>query len=445
MTENHYKDIGVVRIQSWLARTPKLRGRRGGSTLITEATDPAVVSDELPEIGDIAEINDETGRVDGVVSLKLTDPSRGDEVERAVVRHLRKHMPGVSLSVKSFSGDNYARAYSESSVQSQEWPAPVAEWPAGRICEWCSTWPAAPQDQRHGEKELICTECVARSKAAGRAERREQVPYAEKHLLEKLETDLAVPDEFEPLAQLDGVRQTHLALIYADGNGIGKFIRETLQNRKPSKQYNLKIPQKIDNATWNCLVDAVQAILRDSDAMLPIVPHTVGGDDVLVSVPAGRAWTFASALLGAFDTHIRRQLSASTSPSLSAGVVFHHYKVPLFQSTELAKHALRQAKVATSGEAASLAWQDTTRDGREPIDRAAVTFDELNRNWAKLAELAALPNSARKQLDDVVRAFGDDSVELRRHATRVGHAAAIRDLGSIALDDALGMARWWWT
>lgn len=444
MTENHYMDIGVVRIQSWLARTPKLRGRRGGSTLITQATDPEVISAELPEIGDIAEINDETGRVDGVVSLKLTDPNRADEVERAVVRYLRGHMCGVSLSVTRFNGNNYAKARSKSNAASQEWPAPVGEWPAGQVCKWCSTWPVVPQEQRLGEKDPICTECVARSKAAGRAERREQVPYAEKHLLEKLATNLAVPDEFEPLAQLDGARETHLALIYADGNGIGKFIQETLQSRKPSKQYNLKISQKIDNATWGCLVDAVQETLQDGDPTLPIVPHTVGGDDVMVSVPAGRAWTFVRALLGAFDTHLRRQINASTSPSLSAGVVFHHYQLPLFQITDIAKRALRQAKVATSGEAASLAWHDTTRDGREPIDRPAVTFDELNEHWAALTDLAAMPNSARKQLEDVIRAFGPKSEELREHATRVGYRWVIRRFQEpIALADALGMARWW--
>lgn len=448
MNENHYVDIGVVRIQSWLARTPKLRGRRGGSTLITQATDPEEISGVLNGIGDIASINDETGRVDGVVSLKLNDPDRSDEAERAVVRHLRQHMPGVSVSVTKAQGPNYAKARVESTEPSQEWPAPVAEWPAGRRCEWCSTWPAVPREHRAGEQEPICAECVSRSKAAGRAERREQTPYAEKHLLEKLDTELAVPDEFETLARLGGKRETHLAFVYADGNGIGRFIRETLQNSKVSKQYNLKISQKIDNATWESLVSSVREIQRDHDGKLPIVPHTVGGDDVLVSVPARRAWQFVHALLDAFNQQVRQQLKTSTGPSLSAGVVLHHYTLPLFQINELAKRALRQAKVATYGQAASLAWHDTTRDGHEPIDRSAVKFEDLKAYWNALSQLAALPNSARKQLDDVASAFGQESTELHEHARRVDSAPVVRPFrqgGSpIDLVDALGMARWWW-
>lgn len=447
MNENHYVDIGVVRIQSWLTRTPKLRGRRGGSTLITQATDPDAISRTLTGIGDVAAINDEAGRIDGVVSLKLNDPNRSDEAERAVVRHLREHMPGVSVSVTKAQGPNYAKARAESTEPSQEWPAPVAEWPAGRRCDWCSTWPAVPPEHRAGEQEPICAECVSRSKAAGRAERREQMPYAEKHLLEKLETELAVPDEFETLARLDGKRETHLALVYADGNGIGRFIRETLQSRKPRKQYNLKLSQKIDDATWESLVGSVREIQRD-DEELPIVPHTVGGDDVLVSVPARRAWQFVHALLDAFNQHVRQQLQASAGPSLSAGVVLHHYTLPLFQINELAKRALRQAKVATYGQEASLAWHDTTRDGHEPIDRSAVKFEDLKAYWKALSELAALPNSARKQLDDVAGAFGEASTELHEHAQRVDSAQVVRPFrqpGSpIDLVDALGMARWWW-
>ncbi|MFR9727824.1 hypothetical protein ACL03H_01250 [Saccharopolyspora sp. MS10] len=64
-------------------------------------------------------------------------------------------------------------------------------------------------------------------------------------------------------------------------------------------------------------------------------------------------------------------------PTLSAGVVLHHQR-PLFQFTDLAKTLLRRAKVHTRGEAASLAWQDTTRDGTRAGTRPALTHAEFN-------------------------------------------------------------------
>ncbi|MBK0869634.1 hypothetical protein INP57_22730 [Saccharopolyspora sp. HNM0986] len=436
-----YLDIGVVQIQSWLTRTPKLRGRRGGSTLISQATAPDEVRKVLDGLDGAAEINESAGRIDGVVSLILH--GNREPVEQRVVQHLRDWMPAASLSVKGFRGDTYTRARAQDPVHDEEWPAPAADWPAARPCGWCSTLPATSGRRDHDA--ALCVECAARDEAAGRAERKERVPFAEAELLARLgHPGAAVPDEFPKLAGLDG-SETHLALVYADGNAIGRFIteRQKLKRRKDKTDY----PAAIDDSTWHALTSAVRMIRRDGDTSLPIVPHLVGGDDVLVSVPAHRAWQFAEALLGEFHDRLGVNTGATGIqglPTLSAGIVFHHYAVPLFQVNELAKSLLRRAKVRTSGKAASLAWHDTTRDGREPIDRDAITLQTFQTYRTALSDLAALKQSARQRLADLTRTHGGNSAEVAAHAARVGSTEVLEPFGEqLTLADALGMT-WWW-
>lgn len=447
-------DIGVVRIQSWLTRTPKLRGRRGGSTLITQATDHDAIREVLSGFGETVEVHSEGGRIDGVVPLKLHDEAQAAAAEKAVVRHIRSRMPGVSLSVKRYSGDTYAVARSVGARQEHEWPAPAVDWPAGLPCQWCRTLPADPAPGARDEDGLRrCAECLARDAAAGRADGRD-VPFAESELLHRLGiAEAKVPDEFKPMAELDrkGNRpdadgQTHLALVYADGNAIGKFITSALRHAPRKKRRSPDFAAAIDGSTWQALVTAVEQIRQEDQELLPVVPHFVGGDDVLVSVPACRAWRFTRALLGAFDEAIKEASGLHTDlPSLSAGVVFHHYTVPLYEVNELAKTALRRAKVHTSGEAASLAWHDTTHDGHDPVARSALTLADLEQKWDALHRLAKLPRSAHARLEAVTRAYGSRSSELLTHAIRVGSDQVIRQFqGSFDLADALGMARWWW-
>ena len=63
-----YIDIGAVRIQEWLARTPALALRRGASAALSEITSRGSVEGLLP---DGVRWNGEAGDVDGVVNLML--------------------------------------------------------------------------------------------------------------------------------------------------------------------------------------------------------------------------------------------------------------------------------------------------------------------------------------------------------------------------------------
>ena len=122
--ERWYLDVSALRIQEWLARTPGLKFRRGGSILLSDVTEERAWHGHLPAG---TEWNPEAGNVDGVVPLLLTggpgipDGSASEESPAAaartaaveVVRRMREQMPFLHIQAVLGSGQSYAQAYEE--------------------------------------------------------------------------------------------------------------------------------------------------------------------------------------------------------------------------------------------------------------------------------------------------------------------------------------------
>lgn len=456
-----YLDLGVVRIQQWLTRTPWLRGRRGASTMLSTATGKDAVDRVLgKDLAGMAEHNAEVGNVDGVVSLRLhaTDPDSVERVENALVAHLREALPAASLQVNHWTGRSYVDARQNGSPEfHHEWPAAVAEWPPGRPCQWCQTWPATAvvnEGTREDNKDLaMCVDCLERRdpKNAGYNTSPKHLPGPERELSSRAEEQSLpsdLPDEFQELASMDGRHETHVATVHADGNAIGTFIGQV---RKKNPDAERDLATAIHEATWGALLDAVALVQEPGDTTkLPIIPHLVGGDDVLVSVPARRGWAFTSAFQECFTERLRESEKIPRLPvefpTASVGLVFHHRTTPFFMFTELGEKLLKRAKSEHRGTKPALAWQDTTRDGSDPVPRRSVLHTTLGSYWSSLRELAGLAQSTRQRLATASRAHDENSETMHEHINRLGlmpTVAPFLDGGAINLNNALEMVRWW--
>ena len=88
----------------------------------------------------------------------------------------------------------------------------------------------------------------------------------------------------------------------------------------------------LDSATRAALADAVTGTFPGAERPGVLV-HLAGGDDLMVSVPAGDAWPFLHTLLAAFGARFAQAADwpdqlRGRLPSLSAGTVFHHQSAP---------------------------------------------------------------------------------------------------------------------
>ena len=187
----------------------------------------------------------------------------------------------------------------------------------------------------------------------------------------------------------------------------------------------------------------------------------VGGDDLIVSVTADRAWPFTLAYLSEFSRQIAGiagvppVLLEPVPPSASAGLVFAHLKFPFRRAAELAAEQLRAAKKDFRGAEPAVAWLDVTQDGeRRPAAQCPWSLDALTgASDAVRALRADVPASGRAALSRLVDAARPELslARVREHARRLERDAALTPFlgaGVPAADArkvaaALSLARWW--
>ncbi|MFJ6105284.1 Cas10/Cmr2 second palm domain-containing protein [Streptomyces sp. NPDC092359] len=486
-----YVDFGAIRIQSYLSRTAGLRGHRTASDALARATARRVIEDV---VGHLAEVNDEAGEADGVVSIRFV-PTPGMDVETHVRRlqdevfaHLRRELPGAEFQSVWGEGEYYLNAYArqiqprtEVGEVRHDLPA-TAEFPLAVPCGMCHTDPAATRGKIVGKEVWLCPDCSMRNVPRGMSKNDESSP--EGRLRNSLPVNHDAPEGFETLAALGRAEsgRNHLATVSVDGNAFGEFFKALVKEGGEDprmRTWKQKISKDLSQATRQALTEATLGLaLTDELDRMVVVPHVVGGDDVLVSLPADQAWAFTLAFLHQFGAAVHEATSgilevlngrraergegvpALQAPTASAGIVFAHAGHPLTLLAEYADQCLREAKRAVRGKAASVQWRDITAEGTEQARRDPLLLSMLRTpdgeptGTAKaLSALASVPSSHRSRLAEAVRADGEITAAVI--AQRVGHLKAVRPFLSpfdrrnapppagIALGAALTLTRWW--
>ncbi|MEO5874830.1 MAG: hypothetical protein ABIS86_09685 [Streptosporangiaceae bacterium] len=457
-----YLDVAAVRIQSYIARTPALRLRRGASRLLTTTTSAAAVSAWLADAGlPVDALNEDAGEADGVISL-IVAPGSEQRVAQTAMLWMREHLPSVELQAVWATAGSYLEAYPLLAAQRSRPLVALpqfADFSLGETCAECRV------DLRSAGE--LCADCRARDTAGRRTTSRgsqaepSEASATEQDLLHAVtrstNAKLRPVRHFGDLAQAgEGTgNRNHVATVAMDGNGMGAFF--SVLAGTGDVDVKRRISPAISAATRSALHTATLGIIQPDDRWLPVVPHVLGGDDVVVSVVADRAWDFTHEFLDAFSRELTRTGTElglppevlSQIPSMSAGLVFAHVKFPYARAVHLAEQMLRRAKQDTAGAEAALCWLDVTDDGEAlPSWRRAFTQRELAERTDALGELAGLGNTALQVLRRLLASGTDEeaTAAVLSWARRNNHPGIQPLLTGLPLDDLRGLAaltRWW--
>lgn len=462
-----------------------------------------------PQFSGHVRLNGEGLDIDGVVSLVSEDHELSLLAGHSLALAMRREQPAITVSVSwvTVEGETYAEQLTREKEE-QAWqrvryfPAPF-EFPLVRPCDECHVSPAShatsPRFEDEPNEELrLCGDCFARLEHEERRQTtvvrwhhppdqpnrfvsewqlrdhfREKHPGEEwratRHLKEL--ASLVRPALSARTAETeDGIKQrrrrttrdNHVALIYADGNGFGDlFDRLRLEAARSRTTDTLRrVSKRVKQAMWESLVAATEAIHFEGELVLPVVPHIFGGDDLLASLPAERAWEFGETLLNGMRARLAsdRELQPilERSPvSFSAGILISKASYPFGNQAELVQSLMKLAKEEVKGGDWSLTWLDVTHDGPDArhgvwtLDqladrRAAVDFTSSGLSGSSAGVLHRVISdpdlaAARQKLAHLASRMPDTRTLLDRLG--ITHPLSADDV--VVVKDTISIGRWW--
>jgi len=232
--------------------------------------------------------------------------------------------------------------------------------PIHRRCESCGKRAAEVWDEV--KEEWLCKVCNEK-RQKGRKVRRyfleKFVQWAEdaknvKVPLKDSAGSFRYPQDLDTIAGAEG----RIALLYADGNNMGELLQlmpSPASYRHFSKALDLAVKEVLFAAIWEVFGEKR---LKDANLPLPFEIIALGGDDVVVIVPAEYGWALALQVLKEFESHsdikkleqeLRERLGESVlrrpiALTLSAGLAIADVKYPISFLFALAEDLLKKAK-----------------------------------------------------------------------------------------------------
>ena len=132
-----------------------------------------------------------------------------------------------------------------------------------------------------------------------------------------------LPDrEARSLKEISVVSDGFVAYIYADGNNMGQYIRDKIKTPQNYQQFSEDIFEATEQSVYYALAQHLEPYRYTPDAQsnrtnrTPVWLHpfeivTIGGDDVLLIVPANKALDIAKAIGDQFEGILSRKIDPS--------------------------------------------------------------------------------------------------------------------------------------
>ena len=132
-------------------------------------------------------------------------------------------------------------------------------------------------------------------------------------------------------------RNDWIAIIHADGNGLGEFLANKGGNKKELSEFS----SQLSEATIAASQKTFKELSHDLDKIIPIRPVVLGGDDMTVICRADIAIAYTKSFLSHFEDETKLRGFPLTA---CAGIAFIKSSYPFHYGYELAEMLCSRAK-----------------------------------------------------------------------------------------------------
>jgi hypothetical protein len=243
------------------------------------------------------------------------------------------------------------------------------ELPVLAPCEWTGRGLASAIVEQGGERPAVSLDVERRHEAAKRTEDGTAADLAS---LLSATTKLKTLKRAQELKDLVG--SGYLALIHADGNGVGSGAGKSDGERARFFHRNRVLLRR-------AVQKAIDAACTNEMRQAPLIPLMLGGDDLLLVCRAEIALPFVVTLCEAL-AEFQREDDGGFELTLGVGVVFAKHTIPMHRLHEVAEQLVSSAKRRFRG------LKDAGEKGRSVVDWAVYSTawvddpeDVRRRDW----------------------------------------------------------------
>lgn len=251
-------------------------------------------------------------------------------------------------------------------------------FPLMRECSSTSHLPALTSTYDWGDESLMLSEAAKRKREESRKSGRSSAwagwmaylgqagPWPDEDCWPGLRPRGAVDFEKARRVARQTARRGYVGLVYADGNAMGRLVQET-DSPETCQAFSTIVDDSIREACYRALTQVFGpeiAAIREqaSNGPLPADILLLGGDDLLVLLPADLALEFALTVTKQFESVTQERIAELPQGSarrffqdrqvermtISCGVAFATATYPFYLLLDLAEELLRSAKKAGS-------------------------------------------------------------------------------------------------
>ena len=269
----------------------------------------------------------------------------------------------------------------------------------------------------------------------------------------------------ENLSDIGGLStsRNRIGVVYADGNAMGRIVQQ-LDSPEVCKHFSETVDTSIRDACHAALTEVSKPDIADiQDRLASSTVHSflradillLGGDDLLVALPAERALEFAMRVTQHFERLTAQTMAAACDEdvrnfyrkhangkgfTISCGVAIVSSSFPFYLSLDLAEDLLKNAKAGHSPQQSPVARIDFhVVAGSNSYALKQVRSEDYGVASGKSQDTAEAARTLRPLTRSQLEALRDGVDELRRcHFPR----SKLHDLHEAALDPRKWQAEW---
>jgi hypothetical protein len=335
--------IKFQRVQTWLFSVPRLRAMVGANTLLGETLRVA-----LPKLARangrwvLASSADAYPGADQNDPLSAHDDPAADAKDGILARDgghfeaqfvrgaeafaeeaerlLRHELPGLRFLI---SVDKQERSKRHVHLST--------ELPLFAPCEWTGRGLASKIIEQGDERPAVSLDVARRHEAAKRAEHGTAQDLV---TLLSATTKLKMSERAQELKEL--VRSGYLALIHADGNGVGSTADRLSDSERATFFHRNRVLLR------RALQQAIN-VHCPGEGQAPLIPLMLGGDDLLIVCRADIALPFVVTLCDQLAA-LQHDDNGAFELTLGVGVVIAKYTIPIHRLHEVTEQLVGSAK-----------------------------------------------------------------------------------------------------